>query len=54
MQTTENCHTDDGFVDYLIFVFCSFSLDYTWLAVILLAVWLVVLFIALGTVADTL
>ncbi len=54
MKTTENCHTDEGFVDYLIFVFCAFDPDWTWFGVLLLAAWLVVLFIALGSVADTL
>lgn len=55
MRSTENCHTDDGFVDYLIFAFCSFSApDSTWLAMILLSAWLFILFVGLGIVADTL
>lgn len=54
MNTTDNCHLDDGFFDYLLFTYCDFSDNSTWLAMILLALWLLILFIALGLVADTL
>jgi hypothetical protein len=54
MRTTENCHSEEGFFDYLVFSFCSFNADTTWIAMILLAAWLFILFVALGTVADTL
>lgn len=55
MRSTANCHTDDGFVDYLIFAFCSFSAPQsTWAAMLLLSAWLFVLFVGLGIVADTL
>lgn len=53
MRTTDNCRMEDGFIDYLIFTFCTLSTIPSWLPVILLALWLIVLFIALGLVADT-
>ena len=38
MNTTENCQIDDGFVNYLVFTYCSFTLDFTWFAIILLVI----------------
>lgn len=53
MKTTANCAMDEGFINYLTFTYCSFSGDTFFVAIILLALWLIVLFIGLGTVADT-
>lgn len=38
MKTTENCQIDDGFVNYLVFTYCNFELDLTWLAILLLVI----------------
>jgi hypothetical protein len=54
MNKTENCQIDDGFINYLVFSFCNFDLNQTWIAVLLMAVWLFILFIGLGVTADTL
>ncbi|CAF0867594.1 unnamed protein product [Brachionus calyciflorus] len=53
MKTTDDCQIDDGFINYLVFTYCSFSLDFTWLGVILILGLLVFLFISLGVTADT-
>ena len=53
MRNTEECQIDDGFVNYLIFTFCSFSIERTWLAMIVMSAWLFVLFVGLGVTADT-
>lgn len=36
MKNTSDCQMDEGFINYLTLTFCSFSLDYTWLAILLM------------------
>jgi hypothetical protein len=36
MKNTSDCQMDEGFINYLTLTFCSFSLDYTWLAITLM------------------
>lgn len=36
MKTTDDCQIDDGFINYLVFTYCSFSLSMTWFALILM------------------
>jgi len=54
MKTTENCQIDDGFINYLVFSFCNFDYNQTWMPALIMAVWLFFLFISLGVTADTL
>ena len=54
MKTTENCQIDDGFINYLVFSFCSFDYDQTWIPALIMAILLFFLFISLGVTADTL
>jgi sodium/potassium/calcium exchanger 6 len=53
IRTTDDCQMDDGFINYLIFVFCNIGERYVALGLTLLAVWLVILFIGLGVTADS-
>lgn len=51
VQSADSCHMDDGFILYIQFPYCSFSGPVA-LAFVLLALWLVFLFITLGVTAD--
>ena len=53
MKTNDDCAIDDGFVSYLVLAYCSFPLELIWLAIILLAIWLFVLFVAIGATTDS-
>lgn len=53
MKTTANCHSDDGFIDYLIFTFCTFDKEIAYIPIIILALWLCILFVSLALVADS-
>ncbi|CAF3623708.1 unnamed protein product, partial [Rotaria sordida] len=53
MRTTPDCKLDDGFINYLTFVFCNFDDKLVALGLTLLAGWLLVLFIGLGVTADS-
>lgn len=53
MNSTDDCQIEDGFINYVVWAFCTFDIDYTWIPIILMAVWLFVLFVGLGVTADT-
>ncbi len=36
MKTTDDCQIDDGFVNYLVFTYCTFDLDLIWISLILI------------------
>ncbi|CAF2033558.1 unnamed protein product [Rotaria magnacalcarata] len=52
MRTTPDCKLDEGFINYLTFVFCTIGDKLVALGLTLLAGWLLVLFIGLGVTAD--
>lgn len=54
INTTGNCQIDGGFINYLVFAFCTFDYDQTWIPVIIMAGWLFFLFVGLGVTADAL
>jgi len=51
IKSTDSCQMDDGFIQYIQIPYCSFP-HVVWLAFVLLALWLVLLFITLGVTAD--
>ncbi|CAF0777860.1 unnamed protein product [Rotaria sp. Silwood1] len=53
MRTTPDCKLDDGFVNYLTFVFCTIGDKLVALGLTLLAGWLLILFTGLGVTADS-
>ncbi|XP_077995463.1 mitochondrial sodium/calcium exchanger protein-like [Glandiceps talaboti] len=52
IRNTSDCDSDDGFINYLEFVYCDFSSHLVPLAFVILFVWLIFLFVALGTTAE--
>ncbi|XP_078484084.1 mitochondrial sodium/calcium exchanger protein [Ciona intestinalis] len=52
IKTTPNCQMDEGFVNYLKGAFCSFVPRLLPLISVLYALWLIFLFIGLGTTAE--
>ena len=51
VRNADDCSIDDGFVNYLQLPYCSMP-SVTWLAMVILFVWLVYLFISLGAAAE--
>ena len=51
-KNNDNCSDADGFVHYIILLYCTFSKTLFPLAIILYLAWLLVLFIALAVSAD--
>ena len=51
VRNADDCSIDDGFVNYLQLPYCAMP-SLTWLAMIILFVWLVYLFISLGAAAE--
>lgn len=48
----EHCHTDDQFVPYMTFVYCTFGSGNTPPAIVVLIIALLIMFVALGITAD--
>ena len=36
MKTTDDCQIEDGFVNYLVFTYCTFELDLIWISLIMI------------------
>ena len=51
-RNNDNCSDADGFVHYIILLYCTFGKSLFPLAIILYLAWLLVLFIALAVSAD--
>ncbi|XP_048467468.1 mitochondrial sodium/calcium exchanger protein isoform X2 [Rhincodon typus] len=52
VKTTEDCKLDSGFIDYLQGAVCGFHHNLLPLAILLCAIWLIYLFVFLGTTAE--
>lgn len=52
MKITDDCKMDDGFINYLTFVFCLDQGKLVPLGLVVLAFWLFVTFVGLGVTAD--
>lgn len=50
VKNNSNCQDSDGYLNYVEILYCDFS--HVYLALILYALWLLVLFIGLGATAD--
>ncbi|CAF5152051.1 unnamed protein product, partial [Rotaria sp. Silwood1] len=53
IRTTADCEMENGFIPYLVFLFCTIGDKLVALGLTLLAGWLFVLFIGLGVTADS-
>ncbi|CAF4335344.1 unnamed protein product, partial [Adineta steineri] len=53
MRTTSDCKLEEGFINYLTFLFCTIGDKLLPLGLTILAAWLFVLFIGLGVTADS-
>ncbi|XP_038075342.1 mitochondrial sodium/calcium exchanger protein-like isoform X2 [Patiria miniata] len=52
IRATNDCKIDEGFVNYLEVAYCDFSVKLLPLALVLLFIWLIFLFVALGVTAE--
>ncbi|XP_072047899.1 mitochondrial sodium/calcium exchanger protein-like [Amphiura filiformis] len=52
IRNNSDCHIDDGFINYLEFVFCRFPKQLIPLAFVFLFIWLIFLFVSLGVTAE--
>nr|CAB3266345.1 sodium/potassium/calcium exchanger 6, mitochondrial [Phallusia mammillata] len=52
INTTDNCRMDEGFINYIYTAFCKFDIKYLPLIATLYAIWLIFLFVGLGTSAE--
>ncbi|XP_070572228.1 mitochondrial sodium/calcium exchanger protein-like isoform X2 [Ptychodera flava] len=52
IKNTSDCKIDDGFINYLEVVYCHFDHKLIPLAMVLMFIWLICLFIALGNTAE--
>ena len=46
------CNETEGYVNYVLVIYCDFDASNSYLAIILLALWLLVLFVGLAVTAD--
>ncbi|CAF4262409.1 unnamed protein product [Rotaria sp. Silwood2] len=53
IRTTAHCDMENGFIPYLVFLFCTIGNKLFVLGLTLLAGWLLVLFVGLGVTADS-
>lgn len=52
VNSTKDCYSDEGYIQYIIFIYCSLQHNLLPLAVTILIFWLLFLFIALAIAAD--